>query len=513
MQEALSQILSYVWGVWRYRWLALIVAWLIALGGWAFVWQMPESYVATARVYVDTNSVLRPLLRGLAIAPNIDQRISMMSRTLLSRPNLEKLSRMTDLDLTATTETQKAALVERLRSSISLSGSRGNASLYEISVRDRDRDVARRVTQALITVFIESSLSEKRADSSGAQSFLDEQIAEYEERLIQAEGRLARFKQQNVEVLPGSGGDYYSRLEGARTNLATARLELEELENRRAELRRQLDGEEPVFLGGGASGGMESSPLDQRIQVLNVRRDELLARYTEQHPQVRQLSGLIEELQTKRQEEMAMMSPSSGSSFGNLNASPVYQGMRAMLAETEARVAELEVRVSEYRRRVEELNGRVVQIPEIEAQLQQLNRDYQVVSRQHQELLQRRESARLGQDVESNASDVTFRVIDPPYVPLVPNEPNKLLLNIGVVVLALGAGVALALLLALLKPLIADARMLANSTGLPLLGTVTLNSKKHERRSENWRLAGFAACALLLLATAAGVAVGPALLA
>lgn len=513
MQEALSQILSYVWGVWRFRWLALAVAWVVALGGWAYVWQMPESYVATARVYVDTNSVLRPLLRGLAITPNIDQRISMLSRTLLSRPNLEKLSRMTDLDLTATTESQKAALIERLRSSISLSGSRANASLYEIAVRDRDRDVARRVTQSLITVFIESSLNEKREDSTGAQVFLDEQIAEYEVRLIEAESRLARFKQQNVDVVPGASGDYYSRLEAARSNLATARLELDELQNRRSELQRQLDGEEPVFLGGGSGDSMANSPLDQRIQTLNVRRDELLARYTDQHPQVRQISGLIDELQAKKQEEMAAMSPGTGSSFGNLNASPVYQGMRAMLAETEARVAELRVRVEEYQRRVDDLNGKVVQIPEVEAQLQQLNRDYQVVSRQHQELLQRRESARLGQDVESNASDVTFRVIDPPYVPLVPNEPNKLMLNVGVAVVALGAGVALALLLALLKPLIADARMLANTTGLPLLGTVTLNSKVHERRSENWRLAGFAACTLLLLVTAAGVAVGPALLA
>ncbi|MEQ8516738.1 MAG: chain length-determining protein, partial [Chromatocurvus sp.] len=177
------------------------------------------------------------------------------------------------------------------------------------------------------------------------------------------------------------------------------------------------------------------------------------------------------------------------------------------------RVAELEVRVEEYKRRVDALNDKVVMIPEVEAQLQQLNRDYEVVSRQHQELLQRRESARLGQDVESNASDVTFRVIDPPFVPLVPNEPNKLMLNVGVVVVALGAGIALALLLSLLKPLITDARMLANSTGLPLLGSVTLNSKDYERRSQNWRLAGFAACTLLLLFTAAGVAVGPALLA
>jgi len=512
MQEVLSQVLSYVWGVWRYRWLALVVAWVVAIAGWAYVWQMPESYVASARLYVDTNSVLRPLLRGLTIAPNIDQRVSLMSRTLLSRPNLEKLARMTDLDLQATTEAQKEALIARLRSSISIGGSRGDASMYQISVRDRERDVAKRVTQALITVFIESSLNEKRDDSSGAQTFLDQQIADYEKRLIEAESRLARFKQENVDVLPGGGGgDYYSRLDTARSNLSAAELQLRELENRRNELQRQLDGEEPVFLGSGIGGGSTSSPMDQRIQTLSVRRDELLARYTELHPEVRQLAALIKELEERKMEEMAP--PSAGGNVGNLAASTVYQGMRSMLAETEARVAELQVRVQEYQRRVEALNSKVVQIPQVEAQLKQLNRDYSVVSNQHQQMLQRRESARLGQDIETNASDVSFRVIDPPFVPLAPNEPNKLILNIGVVVLALGAGIGLALLLSLLKPMITDARLLAASTGLPLLGTVTLNRKDSERRRETWRLAGFAACTVLLLVTAAGVAVGPGLLA
>ena len=85
------------------------MAWVVALAGWVYVWQMPESYKATARLYVDSNSVLRPLMRGLAITPNIDQRIAMMSRTLLSRPNLERLARMTDLDLQVTTDAQKEA--------------------------------------------------------------------------------------------------------------------------------------------------------------------------------------------------------------------------------------------------------------------------------------------------------------------------------------------------------------------------------------------------------------------
>ena len=72
MKETLAELLSYLWGVWRFRWLALVAAWLIAIVGWLFVYQMSESYVATARIYVDSNNLLRPLLRGLTVQPDIN---------------------------------------------------------------------------------------------------------------------------------------------------------------------------------------------------------------------------------------------------------------------------------------------------------------------------------------------------------------------------------------------------------------------------------------------------------
>lgn len=514
MQEALAYLFSYIWGVWRHRWIALVLAWVTALVGWAYVWQMPESYVASARLFVDTNSVLRPLLRGLAITPDIDQRIGMMSRTLLSRPNLETLIRMTDLDLQVTTEAEKEAMIARMKDSIKLSGDRNNASLYSISVRDNDRETARRVTQSLVTVFIESSLNEKREDSSGAQSFLDEQIQDYEQRLIEAENRLARFKQRHVDILPGGGGDYYSRLQAVRSDLQDARLQLQEAQNRRSELQRQIEGEDPLFVAVNGSSEGSMSPLDSRIQSLKVQMDQLLSRYTDKHPEVRQIRGLIEELEKEREAEYLRMldqSRDSASQFSGLSSSPVYQGMRSMLAETEARVAELQVRVAEFERRAEDLEAKVNSIPQVEAELKQLDRDYSVIARQHQEMLRRRESARISEDVENNASDVSFRVIDPPFVPLQPNDPNKPLLNAGVLVLALGVGVGGALLLSLLYPMVTDARMLANATGMPLLGVVTNNKASKERTRDNLRLAGFSACGLLLLVAFAGVSLAPGL--
>lgn len=505
MQETLAQIYIYLLGVWRHRWLALIVAWLVTLGGWLYVWQMPEAYVASARVYVDTSSVLRPLLRGLAIQPNISQRISMLSRTLLSRPNLEKLMRMTDLDISVESDADKEAMLSRLKRDIKLGGSRGNSSLYSISVRDESRDMAKRIAQSLIAVFIESSMSEKREDSSEAQDFLNDQIAEYEKRLIGAENRRAVFKQEHVDVLPGGGSDYYSRLQASRRELSQAQLLLSEMENRARELQRQLDGEDPVFIPSSISGGGSLSPLDQRIQLLQANLDSLLSRYTEKHPEVRQIRGLIGELETEKKNVYSQVREDGNSGLAGLSNSPVYQGMRGMLAETEASVAELRVRVAEYKRRFAEISEKVNSIPEIEAELKQLDRDYSVISGQHQQMLQRRESARLGQDVEQSASDVTFRVIDPPYVPLKPSEPNKPLLNAGALLFGIAAGIAAGFLVSMISPVVVDPFTLVKVTGLPLFGSVTQISQPMEKRREMLSLFVYLGLGGSLLALYAGL--------
>jgi len=505
MQESIAQILSYIWGIWRFRWLALVVVWVLALGGWLFVQQMDEAYVGSARVYVDSNSVLRPLLQGLAIQPNVNQRIAMMSRTLLSRPNLEKVMRMTDLDLEVQTDREKEELLTDLREDITLGADRGNDSLYTIEVIHEKRDTAKRITQALITVFIEGGLSGKREDSAGAQDFLDDQIAEYEARLSESEARLAAFKQRYVGALPGENGGYYARLSQAKQELSAAQLQLKEVENRRAELQRQVDGEEPVFLSSSAIVA-PNSPLQSRIQALNTQLDILLARYTDRHPEVQQLRAIIAELKAEQRAELAAARQSNFSgAYSGLSENPVYQGMRAMLAESEAMVAELEVRVAEYENRVKELNDRVSNIPVIEAELKQLDRDYQVIAAKHQDLLARRESAKLGEDVEQTASDVTFRVIDPPFVPSEPSEPNKLLLNSLVLVLALALGAAAALMASLIRPVVVDQQSLFKLTGLPLLGTVTLVPSPEQSKRETLGLVLFSTLMAVLMIAFVGL--------
>ena len=532
MQDILGQVFSYVWGVWRHRWLALVIAWLVAIGGWIWVWQLPESYVASARVYVDTNSVLRPLLRGLAVQPNVEERIGLLSRTLLSRPNLEKLMRMTDLDLQVTTAKEKDELLSELQRAIRLSAGQRDKSLYSIRVRDPDRDTAKRVAQALITVFIESSLSGKREDSSGAQDFLDEQIKEYEARLISAETRSANFRQKHINILGGSGG-YYRNLNSARARLRQAQLNLKEEQNRVVDLQRQIDGEDPLYMPSREPARLPASPqrvklppsdsqYAQQISMAESLLSDLELKYTNRHPEVRRTISLIEDLQERQAAEDAerraqlralnkkrrageTISEVDLGDLSGLANSPVYLNMKKMLAESKSRVAALNVRVKEYQNSVAELEEKVNTIPQIEGQLKQMDRDYGVIRAQHGALLNRRETARMGQDVEQKASDVTFRVIDPPYVPLKPSEPNKAMLN-GIVLLAsLGAGIAFSFLISLLNPVFFDSRTLSSATGLPVLGSVTINLQPEEKRRERIGTAVFASLTVCLLIAFVGM--------
>lgn len=543
MQEILAQVFSYVWGVWRHRWLALVIAWVIAIGGWIWVWQLPESYVATAKVYVDTNSLLGPLFTGLTIKPDTADRIGLLSRTLLNRPNLEKLMRMTDLDLQVTTLKEKDKLLSELQNSISLWGGQQDRSLYSIRVQDPDRETAKRIAQALITVFVESSLSGKREDTSGSLGFLDDQIEAYEERLIAAETRIANFKQQNVTIL-GSAGGYYSNLNNEKSKLKQARLMLKEEKNREIDLQRQIEGEDPLYdplfipekpraapkEKTVAIPGMTATQFDEQIALLENHLIELRLKYTERHPEVRQLSGTLEELLEERAVEIEEQKAAQYRArierdkalknqketvprvnpipYSGLTSSPVYLSLRKALTDTRGKIAALEARVKAYEVSVAAMEELADTIPEVEGQLKQLLRDRDLVNNQHSALMHKRELARLGQDVDAKASDVTFRVIDPPFVPFKPSEPDKLQLNAMVLGAGLAAGIGVSLLVSLIYPVIFDVRTLMAITGLPVLGSVSINLSREEKRREFYGTLAFVSLTVCLFLVFAGMALG-----
>ena len=485
MQEILVQIYSYLRGIWKRRWPMLMMAWFICLVGWVFVLKMPDEYSSTAKVYVDTQSVLRPLLRGIAVQSNVTQQVQLMTKTLFTRPNLEKAARMTDLDLNVKNEHEMDALLTSLSERVKLSGG-GRQNIYTLSFRDSDPELAKKVVQSFLTIFVESSLGSTRKDSDVAQKFLDEQIREYEARLVESEDRLKEFKQRNVGLMPGSGGDYFTKLKSAQAELSGSKDRLEEVIRRRNEIKRQMQGEEPTFgLAPSANiftGGL-AHPLDGRIAEMEQRRDELLLKYTEKHPDVVSLQDTLERLKAERQQELdeAMSTMPEVASTPPLQQNPVYQQLKISLGQAEAEVVALTARAEKARSDVEKLDKLVDTIPAVEAEMKRLNRDYNIIRANYEELLSRRESARVAQEAEATGDSVKFKVIEPARVPLEPSGPNRQLFLSIVLVAALGAGIAMAFFLSQIKQTFDTRTSLRDVTQLPVLGSIAMEWSPAQR--------------------------------
>jgi len=73
----------------------------------------------------------------------------------------------------------------------------------------------------MVTSLIEDTLGANREGTDRASKFLDERIAEHEARLEQAEQALAEFQRANSGKLPGSEGNYFSRMQRERDDLET----------------------------------------------------------------------------------------------------------------------------------------------------------------------------------------------------------------------------------------------------------------------------------------------------
>lgn len=481
MYEVWGQLVEQLSGMWRFRWRALATAWVLALAGWGWVYALPNLYSASARVHVDTESALRPLLRGLAVETNIQDQLNFMTRALLSRPQLEKVARETDLDLRAQTPRDMERIVEELQAKIQIAGD-GRSSIYTISYEDADRQLAQRIVQTLLDAFVETSLGDKRNDSSSAQRFLEDQIKDYEQRLSQAEDRLADFKKKHVGMMPGDGGDYYERLQKENQTLDSLRADLRLAQDRRDQLRGQIDGEEAVFGVVQPSAAGTASPLDARISEFESQLADLRLRFTDKHPDIVALESTIARLKKQRDDEAAASRGHGGSAGLDLN--PVYQELRISLTDAELELTTLRGKVADQEGRVAGLKRAVDTVPEVEAELKRLNRDYDVTKKQYEELLGRLESARLSDQAEQSSDDIKFKIIDPPVASLLPVAPNRPLFLTGVLVAALGAGGVLAFLQNQLSPVFASRRRLAELTKVPVIGTVTLVQTPRERVRE-----------------------------
>jgi len=489
MQDTIEQATRQLRKVYRGRWIIVFTAMIVCAAGWETVSLIPDQYESKTRLYFTAQSALDPVLRGLAVdstSPTPGSGAAM--RTLLTRANLETVIREADLDMHVTSETGLERMVQKIHKDITVREStprnqgRGNANVtfeYEISYIHQDAKTAKKVVETLLNLFIEQKLRTSRKEASSTEEFLNKQIMKYESKLELAEERLKEFKRKNIGLMPTEAGDYFANLRVTTTTLEEAKLELQEAQQRRDELQNQINKEMASLQRMGAEGSITDADitLNERINALEVRLDDLLLQYTEQHPDVISIKRTIQELEDSRgtnnnadaaSEEHAVSSMQQGG-----QQSPVYQELTVSFGEAEAEVSALLVRVAEYEDRAAKYQSMAETIPKVEAELARLNRDYDVNRQNYESLVSRREASKISNEADRSIDEEKFTIVEPPVVPLVPVSPNRLLLLTAVLLLGLGGGIVLAWLWGQIRATIDNTKELSDVTGYPVFGSVS----------------------------------------
>lgn len=503
MQQELSDVYFYFKGTLKYRRIAVFLALFVCACAWAYVFFMPNKFESKAKVHIDSATVIRPLMRGMVIDPDVGALIRIIQQLMFTRPNLEKIIDLSLLNQAKRGATISNELIEKLKTEITIK-SAGDRDIFDIAYTSNDPEVAKSVVQAVLTVFSEQTQGKAMADASDAQNFIEQQIRDYEIRLQEAEKSKEEFRRTNMDKLNGET-DQFHLLQNLKQDQLKATTVLQQVQAKKKVLGDQLrDVQDSNEDWGVTNLSQTSSPEDARIQSLKDKKTDLLLKYTDRHPEIVGIDKLIEtlqlqkELKKKKNEGEIESEPVTELIGAEKLSNPYVQTLKSAYDTIQADEAATQALI-------ESINDRIVKLEEglkdrltIETEMKNLNRDYETISKQYASLLERREQAHITERVDDQTSRLKFKIADPPSRPLKPSFPNRILFYSLILVAGVLIGFGVAFLIYFIKPVYMSARQVRAVTGLPSLGSVSLTSQGEAQvEGRDWLLMSTVAALLI----------------
>ncbi len=481
--------------IWTRRWLALAVAWGVAILGWLAVSQMPNRYESKARVFVQMGQVL-PSKIGISAAEQQND-VDTIRQTLTSAVNLEKVVRGTDLANSAQTPQEVADRVAGLQQNIKIVAQQNN--LFEITVTSSSPKLAAQITQKLISIFVDQNLADDRNDTQTTLRFLDSQVEDLQRRLADADAKRTQFQTQYLGSLPGTGS-LSDRMAAARTQMAQIDGDLAAASTSLASINGQMAGTPASIPGvGGAAGS--AGPARARLNAIEGQLADARAKgYTDNHPDVRALNS-----QLAAARAAAAREPLVGGAAGGGQPNPQYLSLKSMQIDKQSQVAALSARKQQLQRDMDAINNKLNGDPAAANEQGQIDRDYSVLKDQYNKLLGDREEVRVRAQAQAQTDSIKFKIIDPPVAPRAPTAPNRPLLLTGVLFAAIFAGIGGAFALSQLKATFATAGRLEKATGLPVIGAISERVSKVEIELRKRKLRMFAGAGAALAVAFVGL--------
>ena len=424
-----SEILKYLKALYKRRYLFLAVSLLVMTGVTAYTYTMPEKYKADSTVFIET-SVINELVKGLAITPDMNERIKVLRFAMLSRDLIGKVLQTLELDHPGKTITEMQA-----RTQINVRGK----ELFTVSIVDADPKFAQTYINTLVSRYVEENISGKREETYGASRFLDEQLVHFKQKLDEAEDAIIRFRREQGVDLSPSEESLLADLHQYRREIENIDLTIDTQRSRIAALQGQLKSLDPTV------SIFSEQQKEDRLARVEERIRHLLLTYTENYPEVVRLRIEAEALRNRMQEEEKPAAVPVTAEMSTVN--PLHQSTSQNLMAAQAEISSLEGRRARLQQMMAERERELQNVPENKKAMGMLVQERDSLKGIYQDLLRRMGQSEVSRQMEIGDKTTTFRIVDPAVFPNHPVSPDRVKMILLAIVAGLGAGAGLVILL------------------------------------------------------------------
>lgn len=435
---------------------------------------LPRVYESTGTLMAEAPQVTGEVVRAPTASGNAEQRVQAVSRRIMTRESLLRIAAEHEVfDADALKVLKENDIAEAMRNSIAVNVLVGNMPHWErptnnfafnVSFQHKSPEKALEVTNALITLFLESSVRERVEQASRANEFLTQEADRVRAQLEEAERRIAAYKRSQGAI---PGGDSQAMV---LANIQTLEGELRAAErdhraalNEVQTLQVDLQGARAGVTTVGSTLGGAPSVTEQELDRARAELARIRSVYTEDHPDVRTQQRKIEALERASRAEATSSTPSRDAAAAQ--ARLAVSRLEAQLSTARARADLLADQQRTLRATIGQLRSQMSRAPQVERDLASLQRDYEATRAKYEDLRARQMSAQVVQNLEGGQQGERFALLEPPQLAEYPIKPNrKKLVALGVF-LAAGAAVGITVLLEMLFARVRGVNALTALTG------------------------------------------------
>lgn len=504
MEEELT-LRDYV-AILKRRYVYLVIPFALVLGASVFLAVvLPPVYRSAGTILVESQQIPGDLVRS-TVTSLAAERIQIIQQRVMTRDNLLRIVDKFKLFGEGGDRPSNTKLVDMMRERISIEIISGNFArrtrraettiAFELAFEHKRSDVANRVANELVTLFLEENVRARTTRAAETTEFLVQEAGKLRGQLEAAEDQVAAYKQEHADALPEHLNLRLAAHARAEDALTEAGREIKALQ----EERRFLDIEMSAIESGiGMNNDQRSQNPAQELARLKTRLVERSAVYGETHPEIRSLRRRIAALEEELTVSAGTDAESEGQPEEIVILDPAVARVRAKIAANEARIASLQSQGTVLQARVTDLEEKIIQTPQVERGLMALTRDYDNSLRKYDEMQAKQMEAQISETLERENKAERFLLLEAPVMPEEPIKPNRPKMIAFGFFLAVAAGVGALFVVESLDASVRGLKSLTSIVGQPPLAVIPYMKTAHEVQVRKRRLIQLAGASGVLM--------------